>query len=134
MTDIYLTALVVSGGSIYAVDEGGVQVRPLAQMGVSATAVKEIRNEIPAKFSLSQNYPNPFNPTTTINYQLPVSGQVTLKVYDVLGREVESLVDKEQTTGTYSVTFNGNSLPSGVYLYRIQAGSFSQTKKLMLLK
>ena len=84
--------------------------------------------------SLSQNYPNPFNPTTLISYQLPVSGQVTLKVYDMLGREIATLVSERENAGSYSVKFDGSRLSSGVYFYRLQAGSFSQTKKLMLVK
>lgn len=84
--------------------------------------------------SLSQNYPNPFNPTTVINYQLPVSGKVTLKVYDLLGRELATLVNDRENAGSYSVKFDGSRLASGIYFYRLQAGSFSQTKKLMLVK
>jgi hypothetical protein len=91
-------------------------------------------NRIPDRFELSQNYPNPFNPTTVISYQLPTTAMVTLKVYDVLGREVATLVNARQSAGTYSVTFNGAALASGVYFYRLQTGSFVQTKKLMLMK
>ncbi len=90
-------------------------------------------------FSLSQNYPNPFNPTTTISYQLSAFSRVKLKVYDMLGREVATLVNEEKAPGNYEVKFNvetrrGESLPSGVYIYRLQAGSYSETKKMTLLK
>ncbi len=85
-------------------------------------------------FALYQDYPNPFNPTTVISYQLPVSSVVTLKVYDVLGREVKTLVSERQTAGIHSITFNAGNLPSGVYFYRLQAGSFTQTRKLTLIK
>jgi len=88
----------------------------------------------PTNFFLSQNYPNPFNPTTTINYSVPKSGFVTIKVYDVLGREVTTLVIENKPIGNYSVQFNAAKLTSGVYYYRIQAGDFVQTKKLILLK
>jgi len=96
------------------------------------TAVK-IKN-----YMLEQNYPNPFNPSTTISYQLPQNAFVTLKVYNILGREVATLVNEEKNAGRYTVTFNAaginSSLSSGVYFYRIQAGSFTDCKKLMLVK
>ena len=85
-------------------------------------------------YELSQNYPNPFNPTTTIEYKIPESGLVTIKVYDILGREVQTLVDQQLQPGFYSVQFDGSNLASGIYFYRIKADNFVQTKKLMLLK
>jgi hypothetical protein len=88
----------------------------------------------PAVFSLSQNYPNPFNPTTTIKYQLPASSKVTLKVYDVLGNEVATLLNEEKEAGTYEVMFEASNYSSGVYIYRLQAGSFIETKKMVLLR
>jgi len=88
----------------------------------------------PTIFALSQNYPNPFNPATTISYDVPKSGIVALKVYDVLGREVALLVNEQKQPGSYRVKFDGSSLSSGVYFYRLQAGSFVDTKKLVLLK
>lgn len=92
----------------------------------------------PSDFYLYQNYPNPFNPKTVIGYQLPVTGYVTLKVYDMLGREVVTLVNEYKVAGKHSVEFNaasaGGGLPSGVYFYRIQAGELTETKKLLLLK
>jgi len=96
-------------------------------------------NVVPGKFSLEQNYPNPFNPSTTINYSIPAVGSgyiptVQLKVYDILGREVATLVNKELKPGNYKVTFNASSLASGVYFYRIVAGNFIQTKKMVLVK
>jgi len=86
------------------------------------------------EYSLLQNYPNPFNPTTTIEYSIPSLSLVTLKVYDILGREVAALVNDEKPAGRYQVTFNGSGLASGVYFYRIEAGGFSVSKKLLLLK
>lgn len=91
-------------------------------------------NIIPTEYKLLQNYPNPFNPSTTIKFSIPNSQFVTLKVYDMLGREITALVNEEKLAGNYEVKFDGSTLPSGVYFYRIQAGSFSQTKKLLLLK
>jgi C1A family cysteine protease len=98
------------------------------------TLVSENGNQITRNYVLAQNYPNPFNPSTTIFYQLKYSGPVTIKLYDVLGREVKTLVNEEKSAGKYSVQFNGSNLSSGIYFYRMQAGSFVQTKKLLLLK
>lgn len=89
---------------------------------------------IVSEFSLDQNYPNPFNPKTMIRYQLPVRGFVTLKIFDVLGREVATLVNEWKDAGRYSVEWNGENSSSGVYIYRLQAGSFYETKKMILLR
>lgn len=89
---------------------------------------------VPVEFMLSQNYPNPFNPATIISYQLPANTLVTLKVYDILGREFQTLINERQTAGAHSVTFDASNLASGVYFYRMQAGEFIQTKKLVLMK
>jgi hypothetical protein len=86
------------------------------------------------EFSLSQNYPNPFNPTTIISWQLAVGSFVTLKVYDVLGREVKILVNEFQETGTHSINFDATKLASGIYFYQLKAGNFVSTKKMILLK
>jgi Secretion system C-terminal sorting domain len=80
------------------------------------------------------NYPNPFNPTTTITYEIPKDGFVTLKVYDILGREVATLVNEFKTAGKYYVNFNAGNLASGMYFYRFKSGSYISTKKMMLLK
>ena len=90
--------------------------------------------EIPTSFSLAQNFPNPFNPITTIQFSLPQAGDVTLKIYNVLGEEVKTLVNEYKEIGNHSVQFNANNLASGMYLYRFQAGSFVETKKMILLK
>jgi len=91
-------------------------------------------NVIPEKFSLSQNYPNPFNPLTKINFSLPNASKVTLKIYDILGRMVKELVNEFKDKGVYSVTFDGTGLASGVYFYTIEAGTFKETKKMVLVK
>lgn len=98
------------------------------------TDVEEDQSSIPSEFNLAQNYPNPFNPSTVISYRLPVSGDVTLKVYDLLGREVAELVNEEKPAGTYEVTFDASGLSSGVYYYKITAGDYSETKKMVLLR
>ncbi len=105
-----------------------------AQWENHLTDVKQISNFIPAKFELSQNYPNPFNPTTQINYSVPVSGFVSLKVFNILGQEVASLYDGYQKAGSYNVNFDASKLASGIYLYRLESNSFVQTKKMILLK
>jgi hypothetical protein len=96
--------------------------------------VVEVEITSPSTFSLEQNYPNPFNPSTVISYQLPVSGDVILKVYDVLGNEAATLVNEEKPAGSYSVQFNATNLAGGVYFYQLKAGSFVETKKMLMLK
>ncbi len=89
---------------------------------------------IPNQVILSQNYPNPFNPTTLIKYQIPVESFTTLKVYDVLGNEVATLINEEKPAGNYEVEFNSAGFASGVYLYKLQAGEFIEMKKMIILK
>jgi Secretion system C-terminal sorting domain len=108
----------------------------------STTDVKNNYTKIPKIFNLNQNYPNPFNPTTTINYSIaPVedlnfasSTNVQLKIFDILGNEITTLVNEEKTAGNYSIRWNAENLPSGVYFYRLQAGSYTAMKKMTLLK
>jgi hypothetical protein len=100
----------------------------------SPVGVVQEQQEIPKSFALAQNYPNPFNPTTTIEYQIPNQSYVTLKVFDLLGREAATLVNEKKDAGYYAVRFVANDLASGVYLYRIQAGSYVQTRKLILVR
>jgi len=89
---------------------------------------------MPAKFELKQNYPNPFNPSTVIEYTIPENNKVSIKVYDILGKEVATLVDKEQNSGTYIVIWDAKSASSGIYFYRITAGSYTVTKRMVLKK
>jgi len=88
----------------------------------------------PKEFKLEQNFPNPFNPTTTIQYQLPFDARVTLKVYDILGSEVATLVNEEQQAGYKEVKFNGSNIASGMYIYRLQAGDYVSIKKMLIIK
>jgi hypothetical protein len=89
---------------------------------------------MPAVVSLDQNYPNPFNPSTTIKFELPRASLVSLKVYDILGREVSVLVNDRKEPGAYEVRFDGSNLASGVYFYRLSAGTYVETRKLLLVR
>ncbi|MFI5252803.1 MAG: T9SS type A sorting domain-containing protein [Bacteroidota bacterium] len=100
----------------------------------TVTSVPQYPKAIPQKFSLAQNYPNPFNPATFIQYQLPEASYVTLKVYNSLGQEVATLVDTQQQSGYKTVRFYSNNLPSGIYIYRLVAGTYSDSKKMLLMK
>ena len=132
LTDSNLTALAIGGSYLYAGTRwGGVWKRPLSEI---ITVAQPSSQELPSEFALSQNYPNPFNPSTTINYQLSRQSHVTLKVFDVLGREVATLVNEVEEAGYKSVTFDASKLSSGIYFYRLQAGHYVETKKLLLLR
>jgi hypothetical protein len=105
------------------------------------TPVEENISEFPTAFSLGQNYPNPFNPSTTIKYSISSEALnasslqlVSLKIYDIIGREVSTLVNESQKSGNYEVSFNAKDLTSGVYFYTLRAGSFYESKKMILLK
>ncbi|MBK7497597.1 MAG: T9SS type A sorting domain-containing protein [Ignavibacteriales bacterium] len=94
----------------------------------------EVDIDLPLDYSLDQNYPNPFNPTTTIRYAIPEDNFVSIKLYDVLGNEVITLVNEQKQAGRYEMLFNASNIASGVYYYQINSGSFTQTRKLMLMK
>lgn len=135
----YITLTGLSG----QMDEFRVYRRALGQAEITATwnqnlgiitGVTPVSNVVPENYKLSQNYPNPFNPITKINFALPKSGFVTLRVYDVLGREVVNLVNENKTAGNYSVNFDGGKLTSGVYFYRLDVNGFTETKKMLLVK
>jgi hypothetical protein len=96
--------------------------------------VQAISSEIPIKFSLFQNYPNPFNPTTSIKYQVKSLKNVKFIVYDIMGKEIETLVNEKQTPGTYEISWDGTNYPSGVYFYKLSTGDFTDTKKMLLIK
>ncbi len=120
-----LNSALFDGGVIYVDD---------IQLNGKVTGIRSLAAGIPASFRLLQNYPNPFNPTTVIGYEVRSPGLVVLKVYDVLGREVATLVNERQDAGYHGVTFNAPNLPSGVYFYRIIAGSYSSAKKMVMMK
>jgi len=110
-------------------------------INIIVTGLKNDDEQIPEEINLYQNFPNPFNPSTVISYQLPISSDVVLKVFDILGNEVATLVDEYELAGSYKVEFSGNghsdlvrNLPSGVYFYQLKAGSFIETKKMILLE
>jgi len=96
--------------------------------------INQISSNIPNNFSLKQNYPNPFNPNTIINYQLQKFSNVSLKVYDVLGNEVSTLVNQKQNAGSYEVGFNATALSSGIYFYTLKTEGYSETKRMLLVK
>ncbi len=104
------------------------------KIAVNSSSFQKLHREPINNFTLQQNYPNPFNPTTNIRYQIKELSHVTLKVYDVLGKEVNQLVNTVESSGIYEVTFNAANLPSGIYFYKITAGNFSDTKKMFLVK
>ena len=97
-------------------------------------AINSLTSNIPQKLELNQNYPNPFNPVTNLEFSISKTGFVSLKIYDVLGKEIRTLVNEIKQPGIYKVEFDGSSLSSGVYFYKIEAGSFVQTKRMLLLK
>ncbi|MCX6162109.1 MAG: T9SS type A sorting domain-containing protein [Ignavibacteriae bacterium] len=96
--------------------------------------VLEITTELPTKYDLAQNYPNPFNPVTTIRYAIPRNSQVWLTVFDVIGREVETLINEKQSAGTYEAVWDASQIPSGVYFYRLTTNEFTSIKSMLLIK
>jgi len=112
----------------------GTHGRGVYEMSVIISGIVNSKGGTPENYILSQNYPNPFNPVTKINFSIPKSEYITLKVYNSLGKEIETIVNKKLNAGNYEINFNASSLPSGVYFYRLISGSFSQTKKMILIK
>ena len=121
-TDIVLTSTSDSLYVLYNLGSGTVGIQD-----------QEIE-EIPTAFLLSQNYPNPFNPSTTIKYSIPNTGLVSLSVCNILGEQVKTLINQEMPAGNHTVQFNASNLASGIYLYKLQAGNFIETKKMILIK
>ncbi|GBD86624.1 starch binding domain protein [bacterium BMS3Abin03] len=142
---MYPGADTVNGGSTPLDNEGGFGVNHsfllvdgpdivLDNVFGDFTAVEKLENLTPVRYDLQQNYPNPFNPSTKIRYTIPEPGLVTLKVYNLLGQEVATLINEEQTSGVYEVTFDAKTMASGIYFYTLNTGKFVSTKKMILLK
>jgi hypothetical protein len=121
------TGVILDQGILDAIMQGA-GIRDTTHVSVDET------NLIPNEIRLEQNYPNPFNPSTLIDYQIPSTALVFLRVFDILGKEVETLVNRFQNAGSYSVQFNASNRPNGVYFYRLDIGTSQNTKKLLLLK
>ncbi|MGE5441245.1 MAG: T9SS type A sorting domain-containing protein, partial [Bacteroidota bacterium] len=119
--------LIVNDMDVYLLNSGKEKAeKPEKEMVESETA--------PVEYALSQNYPNPFNPSTVINYEIPKTSRVILKIFDMLGKEVTTLVNEYKEQGRYSVEFNASNLPSGTYIYELRANDFVKSGKMMLLK
>jgi hypothetical protein len=124
-------SLAVGGTNLFAGARGGVWRRPLSEM---VTSVQAPSSQLPDAFELKQNYPNPFNPSTTISFSVPSKSFVTLRVFDNLGREMSTLVAEELSVGIYSRHWDAANVPSGIYFYRLQAGEYLESRKMILLK
>lgn len=123
-------------GYVYAAGEAETSAGDVDLFAVKISKTTDVQTELtlPSDYELSQNYPNPFNPNTRIRYQLPISGHIVLKVHDILGNEIATLVNEEKPAGIYEADFNGENLNSGIYFFTLNAGSFKQTKKIVLIK
>lgn len=133
LTNTSVKSLAASESDLFAGTEGGgVFSMPLNLLGTSG--VETGKNPGPDKYSLEQNYPNPFNPSTNITFSLPKSQFVSLRLYDILGNEAAVLVNGYKEAGTYTVHYDASNLPSGIYIYTIRAGQFTDSKKLLLFK
>jgi hypothetical protein len=130
LTNLNVESILIKDGYLYAGTSDGVWQRPLSEM----TSVETISSNLPMHFNLEQNYPNPFNPVTTIHYSIPKAASVKLQIFDILGRDVATLVNEKKEAGSYDVKFDASRLTSGVYFYRLEAGGFVETKKLVLIK
>lgn len=131
LTNLNITALHVYGQFIYAGTGGaGLWKRPLSEV----LGLQSISTEVPYEYSLQQNYPNPFNPSTRIKFSLPADGYTSLKIYDVNGSLVSTLVAKELHKGIYEADFNAKGIASGIYYYRLSSGNFTKTNKMILVK
>jgi hypothetical protein len=140
VSENYTTSFVGAGfNNLIAVSKGVTPTSNIYSSNASASFVGPSTDvseagDLPNEFSLAQNYPNPFNPTTAIQYDLPMSSNVTLDIFDVLGRKIETLVDANQSAGSHTVIWNANDKPSGTYFYNLRAGDFTETKRMTLLK
>ncbi len=126
------SALAVTNNIHFAVGNKGIVLKT-TDGGGNPVSIEDVK-DVPLQFEVYQNFPNPFNPTTTVKYQIPELSFVSLKVYDVLGNELATLINEEKAVGTYAVEFNAKDIPSGIYFYQLKAGSFIETKKMVLLR
>jgi hypothetical protein len=127
---MFVRSLCISNNYIFACPDTRVYRRLLSDL----TAIQSVSNEIPKQFSLSQNYPNPFNPVTSIEFRLPDRGSVKLRVYDVMGKEIQTLVKGEMNPGVYKTEWNAANYSSGVYFYTLVSGNFTETRKMVIAK
>lgn len=133
LIDTSVSALVIFNYHIFAAThDSTIWKRPLSDFGI--TSVNEIAGEVPQEYYLSQNYPNPFNPRTTISFSIPQSLNVELKVFDILGNEMVTLLNEYKEAGEYKIEFNAKNLTSGIYFYQLKASEFIQVKKMLFLK
>jgi len=128
--NLYANGFIVHNNYVYAGTNDGIWRRSLQEI----ISINPISSKIPKEYKLYQNYPNPFNPTTTIKSAVPRASSIKISVFDVSGREVETLVNEQLQPGTYSTQWNASAYSSGVYFYKIQSGEFSETKRMLLLK
>ncbi len=134
----YTDSVLSAGIYIYRLQQvdlnGDIQYSDTIEIEVKSTSNTSLRTLIPKEFNLFQNFPNPFNPSTTIRFDIPKMSNVVLKVYNIIGKEVAVLINKNMQPGSYNVKFESKSLPSGIYIYKLEAGSFRTAKKLTILK
>jgi hypothetical protein len=136
--DAYYPFLAISGQSVHVVwydkRDRNEEIYYKRNPTGNPIGITNIGSEIPSEFTLRQNYPNPFNPATNINFSITKADFVKLVVYDITGREISMLVNEQLTAGSYNVDFDASQLPSGTYFYRLTAGEFTETKKMILIK
>ncbi len=133
-SDFRVIDTLTGASTVIATLPNGTEIDALVIPSVSTIGIEPVGNAVPEAYSLSQNYPNPFNPATNIKFQLPREEFVKLSIFDMLGREIEILVNKEMKPGTYRADWNASKFSSGVYFYRLEAGEFTETRKMILVK
>ena len=124
------TLTIDNNGFVYVGTDHGVWRRPVSEI----VSVERVPTALPSNFNLLQNYPNPFNPSTSIKYSIPQTSKVVIKIYDILGNEIATLMDEEKSVGTYELMWDASAQPSGVYFYQLKAGDYVNTKKMILLR
>ncbi|MBK8983186.1 MAG: T9SS type A sorting domain-containing protein [Ignavibacteria bacterium] len=124
----------IAGFYIPGSEQVGYVVRTDSFLNFKTTSIQNYNLLVADKFELYQNFPNPFNPVTKITFSIPVSGNISIKVYDITGKEIKTLVNEFRNAGTYDTEFNGADLSSGVYYYKMETGSFTEIKKMILIK